>query len=199
MVDSLILSQQDYFTITKATGKAPERAENGGHPVAFPYDAFRTKDDWIAIACWGDYMFPKLASLIGMPQLVDESEFKNEKLRCRNRSACREYIEKWVCQLTTAEALALLDQNGVPAAEIYDYKQVLESEQVQYRKLIQRVVHPIAGEIDVPGVGPKLSETPGKVRTPSPMLGEHNEEILSELLHYSLEQIKEFKKEGVII
>lgn len=198
MVDSLILSQQDYFTITKATGEAPIRAEKGGHPVAFPYDAFRTKDDWVAIACWGDYMFPKLATLIGMPQLADESEFKTEKRRCRNRSACRPYIEEWLRDLTTAEALALLDENGVPASEIYDYKQVLESEQVKIRDLVQRIQHPVAGEIDVPGVAPKLSETPGKVFQPSPLLGEHNEEIYCDLLNYSIDQIEEFKKEGVI-
>ncbi len=198
MVDSLILSQPDQFTTTMATGKAPERMPHGGHIVAFPYDVFATKDNWIVIGCWGDAMFANLARAIKMPELADDPRYLTEQDRCDNRAALRPLIEKWLENLTAAEAVGTLLDEGVTAAGVYDYKQVLESHQAKDRNLIQRIKHPIAGEIDVPGVVPKFSETPGEVRTPSPMLGEHNEEIYKGLLGYSLEQIKELKKEGII-
>jgi len=198
MVDSLILCQPDQFTTTKVTGKAPERVECGGHIVAFPYDVFGTKDDWIVIGCWGDPMFAKLAGLIKMPELAEDPRFITEEDRCANRSELRKFIEKWVSNLTAAEAISLLLDNGIAGAEIYNYKQVLESAQVKDRDLVKRIVHPIAGEVDVPGVVPKLSETPGDVRKPSPLLGEHNKEIYTGLLQYSKEQVKKFEKEGVI-
>jgi crotonobetainyl-CoA:carnitine CoA-transferase CaiB-like acyl-CoA transferase len=198
MVDSLILSQPDQFTTTMATGKAPERAEKGGHLVAFPYDAFRTRDEWIVIGCWGDPMFAKLARLIKRPELIEDPRFITEEDRCTNRSQLRKIIEKWLRDFTADEAIVLLRDHGVGVAEILDYKQVLESDQTKDRDLIQPIVHPIAGEIEVPGFGPKFSETPGGVRTPAPTLGEHNEEVYSGLLGYSLEQIKEFEKEGII-
>ena len=198
MVDSLVLSQPDQFTTTMVSGKAPERVENGGHLVAFPYDAFRTKDDWIVIGCWGDPMFAKLARLLKRPELIEDPNFSTEEDRCANRSELRKIIEKWLSNFTAAEAIALLRDHDVGTAVVYDYKQVLESGQAKDRELVKRIVHPIAGEIDVPGFGPKFSQTPGDVRTPSPLLGEHNEEIYTGILDYSLKQIREFEKEGII-
>ena len=198
MVDSLILCQPDQFMTTMATGKAPERVENGGHIVAFPYDTFAAKDDWIVIGCWGDPMFSNLARSIKMPELTEDPRFITEEGRCTNRAELRNIIEKWLENLTAAEAVGILLDNGVAAADVYNYKQVLESHQAKDRDLVKRIKHPIAGEIDVPGFGPKFSETPGEVRTPSPMLGEHNEEIYTGWLDYSVEQIKEFEKERII-
>lgn len=198
MVDSLILSQPDQFTNTIAYGKAPGRVDHGGHLVAFPYDVFAAKDDWIVIACWGDPMFERLANLLNMPELLKNSKFATEKDRCTNRSEIRKFIEDWLKDLTAAEAVVHLLDNGIPAADVYDYKCVLESAQVEDRELVKHITHPIAGNIALPGVVPKFSETPGDIRTPSPMLGEHNKEIYADLLGYSEEQVKEFKKDGII-
>ncbi|HUS77742.1 MAG TPA: CoA transferase, partial [Patescibacteria group bacterium] len=87
---------------------------------------------------------------------------------------------------------------GVPVAPIYDIEQMLEDPHVKARDAISEVEHPTAGMVRSPGYPVKLEKTPGTIRRPARTLGQHNEEILTEILGYTKEQVVDLRKAGVI-
>ena len=86
----------------------------------------------------------------------------------------------------------------IPSGKIYRAPDMLEDAQFKAREAIITTMHPKFGDLRMQNVAPKLSVTPGSVRTPGPELGQHNEEIYGELLNLSAERIAELKSEGII-
>ena len=101
------------------------------------------------------------------------------------------------CVLLLA-AVAALDAAGVPAGAVRGLHEVLTQEQILARRMVESVVHPVAGEIRLLGVPVKLSETPGNIRTPPPTLGEHTDCVLTRDLGLSTARVAELREEGVI-
>jgi CoA:oxalate CoA-transferase len=97
---------------------------------------------------------------------------------------------------TTAEWRAILDAAEVPNGPINTVADVVADPQVQAREMIQRVLHPAAGETMLPGVPIKMSATPGAIRSPAPMLGEHNTAVLADWLGYDAAQIEGLRERG---
>jgi len=109
-----------------------------------------------------------------------------------------EELEEWVAQRTVKEVVDALVAADVPVAPVYDVSQTVEDPQTKARNMIVTLEHPTAGVVQVPNFPIKFEKTPGGVWTPAPTLGQHNEEILRNLLGYSKEEIEALRKEGVI-
>ena len=110
----------------------------------------------------------------------------------------REDVEKWVAERPVEEVVGLLAKTGVPVAPVLDLDQVKANEHARAREMFVDVNHPTLGEVSLPGFPIKFSETKGDITMPAPLLGQHNEEVYSEILGLSTEKIEELRKEGVV-
>ena len=109
-----------------------------------------------------------------------------------------ENVGEWVGQRSVKEVVELLAKTGVPVAPVLDLDQVKANEHAAAREMFVDVDHPTLGEVSLPGFPIKFSETKGDITMPAPLLGQHNEEVYSELLGLSKEKIEELRKEGVV-
>ena len=163
-----------------ATGEVPLRL-GPGHRTAAPYQAFRTADGWINLGGGSPAFWPIICRVLGVPTLADDPCFATPPLRVKNRATLAELLEARFVTAPTATWLERLEAAGVPAGPILDYRQVFADPHVRHREMAVEVDHPRAGRTRVLGIPVKLSATPGAVRRPAPTLGQHTEEVLSEL------------------
>lgn len=110
----------------------------------------------------------------------------------------KEDVEKWVAERPVEEVVGLLAKTGVPVAPVLDLDQVKANEHSKAREMFVKVDHPTLGEVSLPGFPIKFSETKGDITVPAPLLGQHNEEVYSELLGISKEKLEELRKAGVV-
>ncbi|RLI04075.1 CoA transferase [Candidatus Bathyarchaeota archaeon] len=179
-----------------ATGEIPGPI-GSGHPLIVPYQAFKTKDGYINIAAGNDNLFRSLCKVLGVEHLADDPRFNTNPKRVENREELVKILEEIFVQKTTSEWLELIRKAGVPCGPIYNVADVVNDPQVLFRKMVVEIDHPKSGRIKVTGVPVKLSESPGDVRLPPPMLGQHTVDILK-FLGYSDEDISKLKDEGVV-
>ncbi|RJQ07752.1 MAG: CoA transferase [Bacillota bacterium] len=178
-------------------GVVPGRVGNR-HPISTPFDSFRAGDGHVIIAVANDEMFRRLAEAMGRPDLADDPRFMTDELRTRHEPELKRIIEEWIDARPVAEIVALLDSHSIPSSPILSVDQVLEGEHLAARGLVAHVEHPKAGRVPVVGQPVLMSGTPGRVRGPSPLLGEHTEEILAELLGMEPTEIEALRQEAAI-
>jgi formyl-CoA transferase len=158
----------------------PERL-GSAHRMSAPYQAFRCTDGYITIGGANDRSFHRICEVLGHPEWKDMPEFKTDGMRIRNRADLASRIEAITSTKPRAHWLQLFDANNIPCGPINDYSQVFEDPQVIARELVVDVEHPTLGAIRALGSAIKLSATPPDVRRRAPLLGEHTEEVLSEV------------------
>jgi formyl-CoA transferase len=158
----------------------PERL-GSAHRMSAPYQAFRCADGYITIGGANDRSFHRICEVLGHPEWKDMPEFKTDGMRIRNRADLAARIEAITVTQPRAHWLALFDANNVPCGPINDYSQVFQDPQVIARELVVDVEHPTLGAIRALGSPIKMSATPPDVRRRAPLLGEHTDEVLSEV------------------
>ena len=178
-----------------ALGKIPKRFGND-HPVLSPYGTFQAADGYINIAPSGDPMWERLAHALGLEDLVRDPRFKTNALRLQNRQELHRKVDEITSRKTMAEWIEFLNKEGVPCGPINNLAQALEDPQIRHQKMVMEVEQP-SGKVPILGFPVKMTETPAAIRRPSPQLGEHTGEILTNL-GFSRDQIQEFKKKGAI-
>jgi formyl-CoA transferase len=178
-------------------GKAPNRYGNA-HPNLVPYGAFCARDRWFVLGVATDRQWGLLCQVIGHPELEDDTRFAANSDRLANRDALTQIISDAFMARDADDWIARLEQVGIPCGPINTIPEVFESPQAQIRNLALTVEHSTGGPIKVPGFPYKLSQTPADVRLPPPLLGEHTEKVLTELLGYSAQDISQFRERGTI-
>jgi formyl-CoA transferase len=167
-------------------------------PNVAPSNVYRTGDGMVLIAANQDTVFSRLAEAMGQPGLAQDPKYSTHGARGAHQVELDALVEQWTQTLTTRQVLDLMDQFGVPAGLIYRAPDMLEDPHFQARNAIVSVPHPDFGELKMQNVAPKLSETPGSIRSPSPSLGQHNDEVYRELLGITEERYAELKSAKVI-
>ena len=173
--------------------------EGMGTRLACPHGHFQTGDGkWISIACTSDRMFERLCHVMGQPELAAPERYQTTA----QRLADRDFIESTVSTFSTAypmiEVIQRCTDGGVPCGAINSIADIFEDEQFAARENLLTVNDPVAGDIVIPGVIPKLSETPGRVTHLGPAFKEGTERVFSELLGLSPARIKELLDKEVI-
>ncbi|TMI76661.1 MAG: hypothetical protein E6H04_14865 [Bacillati bacterium ANGP1] len=161
-----------------------------------PYQPFRTRDGFVNVAVGSEALWQKFCDALGIP-LANDPRFARNADRVRNRSALLDVLRPAFARRTTAEWVDRLLGAGVPAGPIYRMREVMEDPQVRHREMVVDVDHPRAGRVRVNGVPVKLSDTPGAVTAPPPVLGEHSEAILGEF-GVAPGEIASLRRDGVI-
>jgi crotonobetainyl-CoA:carnitine CoA-transferase CaiB-like acyl-CoA transferase len=168
-------------------------------PGIAPSNTYICKDNkYVVIGANSDGIFKRLMQAIGKEELKDDERFAFNDGRAKNMAYLDQIIEEWTKQKTLKEALAILDQYNVPAGAIYNIEDMLQDPHFRAREMIMDLDVEGLGKLKVPGIVPKLSETPGKINWAGPKLGEHTEEILKGTLGLISEDIKKMIKNGVI-
>jgi crotonobetainyl-CoA:carnitine CoA-transferase CaiB-like acyl-CoA transferase len=163
-----------------ATGRVPQPL-GSAHRLTAPYQALRTRDGHVTVGGNTERLWARLCAAIDRDDLVEDERFATNDARMANRPALEAELEAVLEQRTTGEWLEVLLEAGVPAGPIYDYRQVFEDPHTHARAMMVEMEHPVEGTVRGLGIPFKLSETPGQIRRAAPLLGEHTEEILSEL------------------
>ena len=184
-VDTSLLEAAMALTVWESTehwttGRTP-KALGSAHRLSAPYQALRASDGWFTVGAANDKLFDAFCRAIGRPDLLDDPRFAGRAARLQHRQALVDEIEQTTAKETRAHWLARLDEEGVPAGPINTYPEALSDPHTLARGMVVDLVHPGAGPIKALGVPVHLSETPGAVDRPAPLIGQHNDEILAEL------------------
>ncbi len=180
-----------------ATGKSPMRTGNR-HPTIVPYETFLCQDGYLNLGCGNDSLWRDFCEVAGLEKLTEDPRFRTNPDRVKNADALRAVLEPAMKQKTTDEWIKLLRARGIPSGRIQSVQEVCEHPQIRAREMVVELEHPKAGPIRVTGVPIKLSETPGAVGLPPPVLGEHTAEVLHEWLDMSDAQVDKLREEGVL-
>ena len=198
LVDSVVSSLEIINQIYLATGRIPERIGNR-YESCYPYDSFKASDGSLIIACGNDKLWRILCGLIGREDLVEDARFATNPLRVQNHAELKPLVEEWLHELKVQDAVDRMLAAGVPASPIYDISQVAADEHIaKVREMFVEMEHPKAGRLRVTGNQIKFSENPVQIRVPSPLLGQHNEEIYCDALGLSREEYEDYVSRGII-
>jgi crotonobetainyl-CoA:carnitine CoA-transferase CaiB-like acyl-CoA transferase len=143
-------------------------------------------------------MFERLAHVMQRADLLAPEKFATVAQRVAHRDEVNAIVADWMRQRPCAEVLSLCRVGDVPIGPINSIADIFEDEHIQARGNFVECDHPQAGKVVVANVLPRLSETPGEIRTLGPALGEHSENILTELLGLDAEEIGRLRRSRVI-
>lgn len=177
------------------------RERHGPHiESACPYGHFPTKDGkWVAIACTTDKLFARLAEAMGRTELASSSLYGEQKTRIESRHDVNEIVRDWCGSLPRDEVLARCNKTGAPAGPLNNIADIFGNRQFHARRNMVAIDEADIGEtIIVPNVIPRLSETPGRIESLGPRLGQHTDEVLGGMLGLSEMDIAELRQKRVI-
>lgn len=197
MLDSLVAVLENAVVRYFATGEAP-RPLGARHPAITPFEAFASADGHVIIALGNDTLWAKFCEYVNRLDLISDERFRTNADRTENHAELFPILSDIMSERTTDDWIDALGEIGVPCGPINAMDKVVSHPQVQAREMITRVAHQITGEVKVPGVPIKLSETPGNVDAPAPSLGEHTTEVLTDVLKMSPDEVAQLKQDGII-
>ena len=177
-------------------GEVPKQAGND-HPTSIPTGVFETSDGHINIAVAGQEIYGRFCKALNAPELLENPDYATGEKRSENRKALNAAISEYTKKRTSAEWISILNEAGCPCGPIYTMDQVFADPQVQHNGMAIEVEHPALGEVRLVNQAVKLSRTPSQIRTATPELGEHSDEILREL-GYGDAEIAAFREHGAI-
>lgn len=168
-------------------------------PNVSPSNVYPTADgESVLIAANQDSVFARLARVMGAPGLAADPRFATHGARGEHMAELDGLVAAWTATLPAEELLRTLHEGGVPAGRIYTAADMFADPHFAAREAIVRVPHPEFGELAMQNVVPKLSATPGAVRTPGPELGRHNDEVYGGLLGLTGAELAGLREKGVI-
>jgi len=169
-----------------------------GTSNACPHGHFRTSDGWVAIACTSDRMFARLAVAMNRTELADADKFGSTQARLAASAKLDSIVQAWTLGMSTEELVSYCAEHDVPCASVNTIEQIFSDEHIASRDNLLKVAHEILGNVTVPGVLPRLSSTPGHVRSLGPGLGSANEEVYGQGLGFDAARLAQLRESGVI-
>jgi formyl-CoA transferase len=198
LVDSVVASLEIITQIYLAAGRVPGRIGNRYESV-YPYDSFKASDGSVVIGVGNDKLWRALCQIIGRPELADDERYDKNARRVERHAEVKPIVEAWTVGHTIDDIVDTLLEAGVPAAPINTIDRLVKDPHIAgARQMFVEVEHPKAGRTMLTGAHIKMSDTPPAIRTPAPLLGEHNADVFGELLGLSVEAIARLKEEGVL-
>jgi len=183
----------NYRLTGKVKARSGSRSTNSG-----PRNVYRCKDgNYVGLSASTQKMAERVLRSVGRPELIDDPRYRTNAERVKHAEELDAVIGAFVAQRTQAENVAFFEAAEVTIGPIYDIAQILEDPHVVERELLADYPDADMGAFPMHHVVPRLSETPGSIRSPAPRLGEHNEVLLSEL-GLKKEEIKKLKSKGII-
>lgn len=168
------------------------------HESIVPYQVFKTKDNPIAIAAANQKIWESFVIALQKKEWLDDPRFGSNPKRVEHREVILPLISARMQEKTCDEWMEILVKDSVPCGPVNNMQRLFSDPQMIHRNMIAEVEHPSIGALKLCGIPIKYSDTPGVIRRPPPLLGEHTDEILKDVLDYDVEEIDEMRREGVI-
>jgi CoA:oxalate CoA-transferase len=199
MLDCQVTAQENAFVRYLNTGEIP-RPLGTRHPVMTPFQAFQTRDGYIAVALRGGIkdQWPLFCAAIDRVDIIDDPRFEDGWTRTQNYAALEPILTEAMKTRTTQEWVVELEQVGIPCGPVNTIDQAAADPQIAARDMIIEVEHPEAGKFRVVNTPFKFSRTPDKVEKASPDLGQHTQEVLGHLLGMTHQEIENLRDAGAI-
>jgi formyl-CoA transferase len=174
------------------------REGNGKNPFLSLYPCKPGgSNDYVFIMAIKQRMWLALFKAIGKPDLLEDPRFKEFNARRRNLDQLRQEITSWTLQHTKDEAMKIIAEAGVPASKVFDTKDLFEDPHLMERGFVHELHHPAHGDIKLLGWPARMSESNVDLIA-APTLGQHTDEVMTEFLGLSAEEIARFRDQGVL-
>ena len=182
--------------IAGATGKSPGPL-GSAHPLTAPYQAFKTKDNWITIGASNQNNWMNLLNAIERVDLQEDDRFKDNNSRMKNLEALAPILQEELLKKTSNEWIKIFDEKGLPCGPINSITEMQNDPHTLDRKMVIEVDNKKAGKSKAIGMPIKFSDTNANTEIGAPNFGQHTDEILIQF-GYSAEQIKDYKDKGIV-
>jgi len=198
MMDSLLAmwttQAAEYFSVGRNTRRMGNELF---HRV--PSTCYKAGDGrWLQIVASTQKLWERLTELLGVPEAASDPEMNSQPARLKNRERTNGLVTQCLQAKSADEWAKYLGEGGIPCGLVKTLDEVVTDPQVVHREMVQTIEHPVSGPIRQFGIAPKLGKTPGQIRRPPPLLGQHTEELLGELLGYDSNRIAALERDGVI-
>ena len=197
MLDCQVALLENALARYAVSGEVPQPL-GSRHPAITPFQFFAVSDGHIVLAAGNDGLWRKLCTALGLLDLIEDSRFADNALRTENHAALEPLLAEVLADKTVAEWCEVLVQAGVPSGPLCDVGEVFNDEQIAAREMIVEIDHPIAGRQAMPNSPLKFSQTPIQLQRPAPLLGQHTEEVLRDMLDLRTDEITGLRADGVI-
>jgi CoA:oxalate CoA-transferase len=195
MYEAMTTLCQESIMMYAFTGESPER---GKEKIFAPIGAFKAKDGYVAFRIPSEDMWKRTCKAIEREDLIEHPKTCTGVNRAANMDFLGPILDEWFAQRTKAEAIKRFHECGVPLGPVQSAEDITNCEHLENRKVFAYIDDPVAGRKKLMGSAFKLSGLPDLSPMPPPRLGEHNKEILQNILRYSEEQLKELEEKGII-
>jgi crotonobetainyl-CoA:carnitine CoA-transferase CaiB-like acyl-CoA transferase len=179
-------------------GGDPPQRQGNAHPNIAPYEPVQARDKGFLLGAANQRQWERLCDLIGKPEFKSDPRFLENGDRVKNRDELIAALNEVFQEKDAADWLEIIQDGGLPCGPINTVPEVFQHPQSEERGFVQKVEHRTAGQIPLTGFPYKLSRTPAVVQHSPPVLGEHNHQILIDLLSYTQEQVADFEANNVI-
>jgi crotonobetainyl-CoA:carnitine CoA-transferase CaiB-like acyl-CoA transferase len=197
LLDSMV-ALMSYVASNHLVSSEPAGRYGNGHPNIVPYQEFKAKDRHFAFAAGNDGQWQAFCQAIDRPDWTTDERFATNAARVRNRDQVGEMLAAVFAERDAEDWMALCDNIGIPSAPINDIGGVFENPQVLARGLKTEVEHPVDGRVPMVASPLRVLTAPPDIRRPPPILGQHTEEILREMIGLSASEIGALRQEQVI-
>jgi crotonobetainyl-CoA:carnitine CoA-transferase CaiB-like acyl-CoA transferase len=191
ILDSLAITYSVNATVRERMGTATTRAA--------PHNHYPTPDGkWVAIACTNDQIFARLATLMGKDGLIRDPRFSRARERVANRAEIDQIVAAWTASQDMAALMDSLEKSEVPSSPIHSIADIFRDPQFAARGALATVAREVLGEVKMPAIVPRLSETPGEIAWLGRDLGADTDAVLSAALGYTPERLEALRGRRVI-
>ena len=199
MLDCQVSVMENAFSRYFATGEVP-RALGSRHPAAVPFQAFATRDGYIVVGLISEDadMWKRFCEAIGHPELGQDLRFKDGWSRTRNYDQLQPVMDVAMRRKSSQEWLEELSRLGIPCGPVNSVDQVAQDPHVLHRGMIAEIPHKRLGTWRVANTPFNISGATSGPQGPSPDLGEHTEEVLTDMLGLSAQEVAKLRSEGVV-
>lgn len=197
MLDCQIALLENAVSRYAVTREVP-RPLGSRHPSITPFQFFEAADGYLVVAAGNDGLWRKFCDAIGKPELVDDPRFASNAQRTENHAELEPLLAAPLRTKGVEEWCALLGEAGIPCGPINDVERIFNDPQVAARRMLRQMEHPRAGAQMVANSPLRFSQTPVELGDPAPLLGQHTDEVLGELLEVPEEERERLRNKGVI-
>lgn len=200
MVEAALMQIPDIVLDYTANGRIAKSVGNS-QGIAAPHDTYECSEEntYVAIAVYSDAEWQALCEALGNPEWCHDGRFGDAPSRFANRNVLDEHLQAWTRTKTRWEVSELLQAAGVSAAPVYNARDMYEDEHLQSRGLYVQLDHPSVGRQPVVGLPWRLEPGPAEQYWPAPLLGQHTDHVLRDILHVDESEIAELRKDGIIV
>ena len=197
LLDAQVASISHVAMMYLVSGQQPPRMGNAS-PITCPWQSFACADGELMVAVGNDTQFTAFCHVLGVPQLATDPRFTSNPLRVQHREALVPMLAEIFRTRTAAAWYAALDKAGVPSGPINGFAEVFRDPQIVHRQMLTTVPHTAAGSVAQVANPVKFSATPVQYRRGPPVLGEHTDEVLREVLAMEPDAIAQLRHTKVI-